>query len=189
MDILAILLVGALTFGLCFALDKGFIGIFRNKKQHKTGRSVRLGQHYGGAGVVLGILAVIGIFQGAKDNTVLLFGSCVVGALGIGLIVYYMSFGIYYDDESFILTTFGRKSVTYSYGDICGQKLYLIAGGSVVVELHLRDGRTIGLQTTMSGVYPFLDAAFDGWCAQTNVDPAACEFHDPSVSHWFPEVE
>ena len=51
MDILAILLIGAVTFGVCFLMDKGFTGIFRNKKQHKSGLSVRLSQHYGGSGV------------------------------------------------------------------------------------------------------------------------------------------
>lgn len=189
MDILAILLVGALTFGVCFLLDKGFHGFFRNKKQHKSGCSVRLSQHYGGAGIVLGILGLLAIFHGAKDSTVLLVGGCVVLLAGIGLIVYYMSFGIYYDDGSFILNTFGKKSMTYSYGDIQGQKLYMITGGSVLVELHLQDGRTVGLQTTMTGVDPFLETAVNGWCAQKGIDRDACEFYDPSVSHWFPEVE
>ena len=189
MDILAILLVGALTFGVCFLLDKGFTGVFRNKKQHKTGRSVRLSQHYGGAGVVLGILGLVAIFHGVKDSTVLLVGGCIVLLVAVGLIIYYMSFGIYYDDDSFILTTFGRKSVTYSYGDIQGQKLYMITGGSVLVELHLHDGRTVGLQTTMTGVDPCLETAVNGWCLHRGLDRDACEFYDPSVSHWFPEVE
>lgn len=189
MDILAILLIGAVTFGVCFALDKGFAGIFRSKKQHKTGLSVRLSQHYGGAGIVLGILGLVAIFQGMKDSTVLLVGGCFVALLGVALLVYYMSFGVYYDADSFILSVFGKKSATYSYADIQGQRLYQITGGSIVVELHLRDGRTVGLQSTMTGVYPFLDAAFDGWCRQTETAREDCAFHDPSASHWFPEVE
>lgn len=189
MDYVAILLIGALTFGVCFLADKGFTGIFRSKKQHKTGLSVRLSQHYGGAGIVLGLLGLIAIFEGAKNSTVLLVGGCIVLLLGIALMVYYMSFGIYYDGDSFVLSTFGKKSTTYSFADIQGQRLFQVTGGSVLIELHLQDGRTVGLQSTMKGVYPFLDAAFAGWCRQNGTDRDSCEFHDPSVSHWFPEVE
>lgn len=189
MDYVAIVLIGALTFGICFLADKGFTKIFRGKKQHKTGLSVRLSQHYGGAGVVLGLLGVVAIFEGAKGSTVLLVGGCVVLLLGIALMVYYMSFGIYYDDDSFVLSTFGKKSVTYSCADIQGQRLYQVTGGSVLIELHLCDGRTVGLQSTMKGVYPFLDAAFASWCRQKGIDEESCDFHDPSLSHWFPEVE
>lgn len=189
MDILAILLIGAVTFGVCFLMDKGFTGIFRNKKQHKTGLSVRLSQHYGGAGVVLGILGLIAIFEGVKDSTVLLVGGCFVLLLGIALVVYYVSFGIYYDADSFILSSIGKKSMVYSFSDIQGQRLYQITGGSILVELHLRDGRTVGLQSTMKGVYPFLDTAFEGWCRQNGKERENCEFYDPNQSHWFPEVE
>ena len=70
-----------------------------------------------------------------------------------------------------------------------GQKLYLIQGGSVMIELHLADGRTIGLQSGMDGVYPFLDHAFYAWCRLTGRDPDTCEFHDPSQSKWFPMEE
>lgn len=189
MEIVAILLIGAVTFGVCFLADKGFTGIFRNKKQHKTGLSVRLSQHYGGAGVVLGLLGLIAIFEGAKDSTVLLIGGAVVLLLGVALMVYYMSFGIYYDADSFILSSIGNKSAVYSFSDIQGQRLYQVTGGSVLIELHLRDGRTVGLQSTMKGVYPFLDAAFEGWCRQNGTKRDACAFHDPSQSKWFPEVE
>lgn len=189
MDILVILLIGAVTFGVCFLADKGFTGIFRNKKQHKTGLSVRLSQHYGGAGVLLGLLGLVAVFEGLKDSTVLLVGGCFVLLLGIALMVYYTSFGIYYDADSFILNTIGKKSTTYSFSDIQGQRLYQVTGGSVLVELHLRDGRTVGLQSTMKGVYPFLDAAFDGWCRQNGTQRESCSFHDPAASHWFPEVD
>ena len=189
MDYVAILIIGVLTFGICFVADKGFTKIFRGEKQHKTGLSVRLSQHYGGAGIVLGLLGIAAIFRGATESMVLLVGGCVVLLLGIALLVYYMSFGIYYDGDSFVLSTFGKKSATYSFADIQGQKLYQVTGGSVLIELHLRDGRTVGLQSTMKGVYPFLDAAFEGWCRQNGTDGESCDFHDPSQSHWFPEVE
>lgn len=189
MDLLLILLVGAATFGVCFLLDKVFTGAFRSKPQHKTGLSVRLSQHYGGAGLVLALLGIIAVFQGWTDSKVLLFCGGFVAVLGVALIVYYLSFGIYYDKESFLLTTFGKKSAAYSYADIQGQKLYRVTGGSIMVELYLRDGRTVSLQSTMKGIYPFLDAAFDGWCRQTDTKPEDCAFHDPANSCWFPSME
>ena len=189
MDFLKILLVGAVTFFLCFLLDKGFTGIFRNKPQHRTGRSVRLSQRYGSIGLLLVVLSLVAIFQGWNSSKILLFCGGGVGLLGVGLIVYYMSFGIYYDDDSFVLTTFGKKSATYSHGAICGQKLYQIAGGSILVELYLEDGRTVSLQSNMKGVYPFLDTAFSGWCSQREKKPGDCSFHDPENSCWFPNVE
>ena len=81
------------------------------------------------------------------------------------------------------------QDVTYEYRDILGQKLYLVQGGSIVVELHMADGAAISLQSTMEGMYPFLDAAFAGWCSQTGKNPDDCDFHDPSQSLWFPTVE
>lgn len=188
MDFLLILLIGAATFGVCFLLDKLFTGVFRSKPQHKSGQSVRLSQHYGGAGVVLLLLGVLAVFQSAESTLLLVCGSFVI-LLGIGLIVYYLTFGVYYDADSLVLTTFGKKSKVYSYADIQGQKLYQITGGSIVIELYFKDGRTVSLQQSMKGVYSFLDAAFAGWCRQTGADPADCPFHDPQNSCWFPSVE
>lgn len=189
MEFLLILLIGAVTFGVCFLLDKVFTRTFRGRPQHKTGLSVRLSQHYGGAGVVLLLLGVLAVFQGWGSSTLLLIGGGFVAVLGIALIVYYMSFGIYYDADSLILTTFGKKGAVYSFSDIQGQKLYRVTGGSVVIELYLRDGRTVSLQSTMKGVYPFMDAAFAGWCRQRGVVTEDCPFHDPQNSCWFPGVE
>lgn len=188
MEFLLILMIGAATFGVCFLLDKAFTGVFRSKPQHKSGQSVRLSQHYGGAGVILGLLGLLAVIQSAESKLLLICGSFVI-LLGIGLIVYYLSFGIYYDVDSLILTTFGKKSKVYSYADIQGQKLYRITGGSIVIELYFKDGRTVSLQSTMKGVYPFLDAAFAGWCRQTDTSKENCPFHDPANSCWFPSME
>ena len=188
MEFLLILLIGAATFGVCFLLDKAFTGAFRSKPQHKSGQSVRLSQHYGGAGVVLGLLGLLAVFQSSGSNLLLICGVFVI-LLGAALIVYYLTFGIYYDSDSLILTTFGKKSTVYSYGDIRGQKLYRITGGNVVIELYFGDGRTVSLQSNMKGVYPFLDTAFAGWCRQTNRVKEDCPFYDPHNSCWFPSVE
>lgn len=189
MDILFILLFGAAVFGLCFLIDRLFKKLFRSKKQHITGRSVRLTKRYGSFGalmVTLGVASIFAWLNGAE--WILGAGGGLVLVVGIGLIVYYLTFGIYYDDDSFLYHTFGKRGVTYEYGDIIGQKLYT-ASGNIIVELHMKDGKTVAIQSTMDGPYAFLDEAFAGWCRQTEHDPENCEFHDPSNSQWFPMME
>ena len=188
MDLLVILLVAGVTLGLCFLADKGYTKVFRNRKQHHSGLSVRLSQHYGGAGIILCLLGLLSVFR-SEGSKVLLFGGILVALLGIGLMVYYLSFGIYYDSETFLVTTFGKKSTAYSYKDIRGQRLYQIAGGNIMVELYLTDGRTVSLQSPMKGMYAFLDAAFAGWCRQTGRAAGDCPFHHPENSCWFPNME
>lgn len=189
MEFIAILLIAALVFGVCYLVDKGFAKAFRSKAQHRSGLAVRANKRYGVFGVLLTVIGILGILGGIGENTVLLVGGCVVLVTGICLAVYYLSFGIFYDGESFLLSRFGRKSVTYRYRDIREQKLYLIQGGAVVIELHMADGTAVGVQSNMDGVYPFLDTAFAGWCLQTGRDPQRCTFHDPSRSWWFPHEE
>lgn len=189
MEYVAVILVAAVTFGLCFLVDKGFTKLFRSKAQHFSGLSVRLSKKYGSIGLILVALGIAAIFAWINGNELLLgLGGGLVVLVGVGLIVYYMTFGVYYDKDSFILTTFGKRSVTYRYNQIVGQQLYT-ASGNVLIELHLKDGRTVGLQAGMVGVYPFLDAAFENWCRQTGRDPETCDFHDPDNSLWFPSVE
>ena len=106
--------------------------------------------------------------------------------MGLGLAVYYLSFGIFYDGESLLYCRFGKKSVTYLYRQIVGQKLYQIQGGTVVIELHMEDGSVVSLQSTMDGVYPFMDTAFAGWCLETGRRMEDCDFYDPAKSWWFP---
>lgn len=117
--------------------------------------------------MILSALGIMAICAGIKGDRVLLWGGVIVLLMGAGLAVYYLSFGVFYDQDTFLLSKFAKKSVTYRYDQIRGQKLYLIQGGNVVIELYLSDGNTLSLQSTMDGVYPFLDAAFAGWCRQT----------------------
>lgn len=182
-------LVAALVFGVCYLLDKGFNKIFRGKVQHHSGKSVRLAKRYSIAGLILTVLGIAAMINGLSDSAVLLWGGVIVLLMGLGLITYYVTFGVFYDEDSFIVTAFGRKSTTYHYRDIRGQQLYLIQGGNVVVELHMKDGRAVSLQSTMEGAYPFLDHAFAAWCQQTGRDPDNCKFHDPDNSLWFPKME
>ena len=189
MTFFLILLIAAAVFGLCFAVDKAFAKLFRSKAQHRSGRAVRANKRYGLFGVILSVLGIMAICVGISDGSVLLWGGVIVLLMGICLAVYYLSFGVFYDGETFLLSRFGKKEVTYRFSEIKGQKLYLVQGGNVIIELHMADGGTVSLQSTMDGVYPFLDTAFAAWCMQTGRDPQSCDFHDPSQSLWFPTVE
>lgn len=180
-------LVAAVVFGLCFLLDKGFTKLFRGKEQHKSGLSVRYNKKFGAFGLILVVLGIAGLFASSGDLFLVIAG-CVVILVGIGLIVYYMTFGMFYDADSFVLTTFGKKSAEYAFRDIRSQRLYA-SGGTTVIELYLSDGNSVTLQSTMEGVYPFLDKAFAAWCRQKGIDPEGCDFHDPDNSLWFPSME
>ena len=189
LTLILILLVAAAVFGVCFLVDKAFARLFRSKAQHRSGKAVRANKRYGLFGVILLVLGIMAICVGASDDSALLWGGIVVALMGAALAVYYLSFGVFYDGETMLVSRFGKKDVVYRFSDIVGQKLYLVQGGNVIVELHMTDGGVVSLQSTMDGVYPFLDTAFAAWCLQTGRDPQSCDFHDPSQSLWFPTVE
>ena len=189
MQFVAILLIAAAVFGVCFLVDKGFTRLFRSKAQHRSGMAVRANKRFGVFGVVLTVLGILAVCVGIGDGLVLIIGGAVVLAMGVCLAIYYLSFGIFYDGESFLVSRFGKKDAEHAYIEITGQKLYIVQGGSIVVELYLTDGTTLSLQSTMDGVYTFLDTAFAAWCIQTGRDPQSCDFHDPSKSLWLPSVE
>ena len=186
---MAYLIVAALVFGACFAVDKGFTKLFRSREQHKSGLAVKLNKRYALFGLFLAVLGIAGILAGIGGGLGLMILSVIVLAMAAGLIAYYLSFGIYYDADSFIHSGFGKTSLTYRFSDIKAQKLYVIQGGAMVVELHMEDGSAVSVQTTMEGAYPFLDHAFAAWCRQKGMNPDSCEFHDPAQHRWFPDVE
>ena len=186
MEIAGVLLVAALTFGVCYLFDKGYTNVFRNKIQHYSGLAVRINKRYAVFGLILTLLGIVAIITGITDGPVLLGGGIIVLLMGAGLITYYLTFGVFYDEDTFLLTTFGKKSRVYRYSDIVHQQLYIVQGGNVVIELHLTDKNAVSVQSTMEGTYPFLDHAFAAWCRQTGRDPESCDFHDPSQSLWFP---
>ncbi len=184
-----ILIVAILAFSVCFAADHGFQKLFRNKVQHRSGLSVRANKYYAVVGIVVFIFGIAGLFAGIGGKEWLLIaGSCFLICIGLALNVYYLTFGLFYDDDSFIRSVFGKKSVMYHYGDIVSQQLYR-SGRTVIIELQLSDGKTVDLQSGMSGVYAFMDQAFAGWCRQKGIDPADCPFHDPDNSCWFPAAQ
>lgn len=183
------ILVIAATFALCFGADYLFTKKFRSKVQHRTGLSVRLNKNYAVFGVLLLVLGIAALVSGVLNTPVLLGGGVLVIGMGVFLIGYYMSFGIFYDADSFILNTFGKKNAEYFYRDIRGQQLYVVQGGNMIVELHMKDGSAVQIQSAMEGANRFLDHAFTAWLRQTGRDQRACDFYDPENFVWFPVVE
>ena len=186
MQAIVILLIAALVFLICWGVNRLFVMLFRSKAQHRSGLAVRSSKRYGLFGVIFTVLGILGIFSGTGGDKILLYAGIVVMLMGIALAVHYLSFGIFYDGESFLLCRFGRKDREHRYDEIVSQKLYTITGGSTVIELTLKDGSVLSLQSTMDGVYPFMDTAFAGWCLETGRRMEDCDFYDPSKSWWFP---
>ena len=189
MGIVIVLVIAALTFGICYLFDKGYTNTFRNKIQHHSGLAVRLNKRYAIFGLILTVLGILAVCSGIGGDTVLLVGGIAVLLIGLGLITYYLTFGIFYDADTFLYTSFGKKSVEYRFGEIQTQQLYVVQGGGIIIELHLKDGKAVSLQSAMEGTYPFLDHAFAAWCRQTGRDPESCDFHDPAQSLGFPAEE
>ncbi len=188
MEFVAVIVIAAAVFGVCYLVDKGFVKLFRSQTQHRSGLSVRLSKRYGSIGLLLAVVGLAAVFMGMQDGWVLPAGGGVLIITGVSLTVYYITFGVFYDEDGFLLTTFGRKSKTYAYGDILSQQLYNNQG-NILIELHLKDGNALQLQSTMVGVYPFLDYAFARWCRQTGRNEADCDFYVPGNSCWFPPME
>lgn len=188
MNIITVALICAAVFAVCFLIDKGFTKLFRNQAQHHSGKAIRLSKRYGAMGLIIGVLGIASVITGLTEGTLLLVcgGILIVG--GAALVIYYMTFGVFYDDDSFILTTFGKKSATYRYKDIKCQQLYNTYG-SIIIELQMTDGRAFQLQSHLDGVYAFMDTAFAGWCKQQGKNAEDCPFYDPDNSCWFPTEE
>lgn len=191
MEYVLIAITVVLVFGLCFLVDFLFKKLFRSQAQHMSGLAVRLQKRYGSIGlimVVLGIGAAIAGVSAESGEWLLIAGGIFIALVGVGLVVYYLTTGIFYDDDSFIYTTFGKKQRTYSYRDIRAQQLYNNAG-HLLIELHMHDGTSVQVQPAMPGAVDFMDHAFKAWLRQTGREEADCDFYDRSQSVWFPPVE
>ena len=185
----AMIFIIAAVFGLCFLADKGFTKLFRSKVQHKSGKSVRLSKRYGSIGIIMFAFGVAAVFMGLNNKEWVLAGAaCLLVLGGIALVVAYMSFGIYYDEDSLILSQFGKSEQTFYFKDIRSQQLYL-ASGNVVVELHMADGSHFQVHTGMVGMYPFMDHAFETWLQASGRTKEDCTWYDLDNSCWFPPYE
>ena len=187
---MAYLLIAAATFGVMFLLDKALTKLFRSREQHRSGTAVRLKKHYGILSLALMSLGALGIAAYFTDKTLtLLLGGLLVLPGGAVLGIYYLTHGIFYDDESFLYVSFGSNAREYRYADIQAQKLYEIQGGTLLTELYMADGRTVSVQGTMEGAPTFLDKAAHARMRQLKLNSHECEWFDESKGQWFPPVE
>ena len=113
MEYVAVIVVMAVVFGGCYLVDKGFTRVFRNQQQHHSGLAVRLNKRYGSFGLILAVLGLAAIFSGLTNGWILIAGGSIILVVGIALVVYYMTFGVFYDQESFLVTTFGKRISLY----------------------------------------------------------------------------
>lgn len=187
MGLVTILIICAVVFGLCYLVDKGFTKLFRSQAQHFSGKAVRLSKRYGSIGLLMAVIGLIAAFMGIPEDWVLMAGGALVVLMGAGLVVYYMNYGVFYDDSSFLFMSLGKKNKTYYYNAIRGQQLYNNQG-HLLIELHMSDGNTVQLQSTMDGCFAFMDHAFEAWLKQTGRRKEDCPFYDPDNSCWFPPV-
>ncbi len=190
MEYLWIAFIAVLTFDVCFLIDKLFTRLFRSKRQHQSGLQVRLRKRVATFGLLVGLLGAVCVVFYWGRQPVLFISGWLLLLMAAALVYYYLSFGIYYDQDGFVYSRFGKKSQLYTYDQITHQQLYN-SQGSILVELHLAGGDTVPVQDTMEGADAFLDYAFDRWleakgwgCAKED-----CAFHDPSHSCWFPPAE
>ena len=188
MKYVVVLVVIACTIGLCFGLDKIFNKIFRGKIQHKSGMRVKANKRYATFGLILASLGVAALCSSHNSRVLILIAGIAMLLVGLGLVVYYLCFGIYYDDESFIYSSLFRKNLTYKYKDIVAQQLYY-SGANVVIELHLFDKKTIQLQSSMDGVSTFMNKALEGWLKQNNKVVEDIPNYDPHQFRWFPSLQ
>jgi len=190
MEFIAVIIIAAAVFGLCYLIDKGFTKLFRSQAQHRSGMSVRLSKRYGSIGLLLAVLGIAAVFAGvnSREGWALPAGGGLLIATGGFLVVYYITYGVFYDENSFLFTTLGKRAISYAYRDIKAQQIFNNQG-HILIELYMQDGNIVQLQSTMLGVYGFLDYAFEAWCRQTGRSKADCPFYDPENSCWFPPLE
>jgi amino acid permease len=188
MDIVIVLLLAAVVFGVCFLVDKAFTTLFRNQQERHSGKAIRLNKKYGSIGLIVAVMGVALLFNANQSVLMYIAGSVLV-LTGAGLVVYYMTYGIYYDTDTFLVTNFGKKSVQYRYENIVSQQIYN-SYGNIVIELYMTSGAAVQVQTGMKGAYDFLDHAFAAWCRQMGRNQEDCAaFYDPDNSCWFPKTE
>ena len=191
MEYVLIILTAGVVIGLCFLVDFLFKKLFRSQAQHMSGLAVRLHKRYGTFGLlmmILGVVALIAGINGDMGKWLFIAGGSLIVLVGAFLVVYYLSTGIFYDDDGFIYTSLTKKKKFYAYRDIQAQQQYN-NGGQLLIELHMKDGSAVQIQSTMTGAVDFMDHAFAAWLRQTGREEEDCEFYDRSHSVWFPPVE
>lgn len=187
MEFIAVAMIAALVFGLCFLVDEGFTRIFRGQQQHRSGTAVRLNKRYGSIGLIVAVLGIACLFTAPGQGVILWVAGPILVLGGAGLVAWYLSFGVFYDAEAFLVTNLFKKARRYTYDQIQAQQLYT-ASGNVIIELYFTDCSAVQLQGNMEGTYTFMDFAFHRWLDTTGRFKSDCDFYAPEQCCWFPPV-
>lgn len=188
MEMIAVAIIAAAVFGICFLVDKGFTKLFRNQQQHHSGTAVRLSKRYGSIGLIVAVLGLSSLFAAPSQGVILWIAGPILLLGGSFLVAWYMSFGVFYDGDAFLVTNLFKKPRRYTYDQIKAQQLYT-ASGNILIELYLTDGKTVQLQSNMAGMYAFMDFAFHRWLDITGRFKSDCDFYAPDQSCWFPPID
>lgn len=182
MTAVILLIIGAITFGLCFLIDWLIKRIKQRKKGTHESHTVRQPTRAIGIGIVLTVAGLaLALFWGQALG---LWGGLVIFLLGVVLIGSYFVFYINYDEESFTYCTIKGKK-RYLYNQIRGEQVIATRSGINVI-LYM-GGSTVEMSEGMQGVREFLSHAYYARCRQLNIDPAENPPPAPRELLWFPE--
>ena len=188
MKYVLLLLLCAVVFLVCFLIDKLFALIFPKSKTEKSGNVVRLPRRNAVAGVLLVFvpLVVLLFFIPEGGDTLMTVGCVTAIVLGVILLVNYLSFAIYYDDEGFVYKDLRRKKTSYHYSQIRGQRSVMTRSGVNSILFVGKD--ELNVYSTMQDLNAFLNKAFYKWCEIKQIDPASVE-NNPAMFTWFPDPD
>lgn len=178
------IIVAALTFAICFAVDS-------LSKRRRRGQPARRQVKPRRTTVVFGlVLSFFGLGVGLRflgQDTLITVCSAGVLLMGVGLLYVYGATAIVYDDEGFTDKAPFRRPKRHDYGDIRGERALMTRSG---VNAMLYAGQDeVHIYQSMEGVQEFLKTAYHGWLAQTGRTQDDCPPPNATYLVWFPEPE
>lgn len=173
----------AVIFGLVALVDFIFKKLFSRSGVRQKGKAVRMPRYSFILGIFISLLSVIGLLFYEEADLFLTIGMAVALIMGLYVLVNFLRFGIFYDEDGFEYRTLTQKPRYFRYGDITGQRGFLARSGLNVSLIAA--GTEIPLNGAMQGVAEFMSHAFFAWCRETGRDPDSMEF-DPSTLSYFP---
>lgn len=180
------LLLIAVIFGLVALVDFIFGKLFPKSKTQTHGKTVRMPRYSFIVGILIAILCIIGLLFYTEADLFLRIGMVAAMVMGSYMVVNYIRFGIFYDEDGFEFRTLTKKARHYRYADITGQRSFLARSGlntSLIVA-----GDEIPLNGAMNGLPEFMSHAFFAWCRETDRNPDEQEY-DPTTLRYFPQPE
>ena len=179
-----VVIVCAVVFALCFLVD-GLAKKLRGKARADE-RAVRMPKRSVSIGMLLIVFALCAVLFWVPQEVLWLRVGCfVVAAMGVVLIVQYLSFSVRYDEGGFTVAQFARPKRTFRYADIRAQRSLMTRSGIHATLLTQDD--SVSLTSAMEGADVFLRFAFGKWCAEKGIDPESIE-NNPQMMTYFPDA-